>query len=196
MKPIDYIIHLLISVFLIFGVYQFYFWCQRQRWVKVRRFHFRADEAIPFWPTWAWVYLAFYYPAILYLNLIAKSPHHFNHIVASFLILLFMHMLIFLLFPVETPPHWRTVRPNRPLSERFMRFAQRIDDSTNCFPSMHVSVATLAAIHAHAALGLWAYLFPVVIAISCVFTKQHYLVDLPFGALLGVIAYRIYLLLG
>jgi hypothetical protein len=30
---------------------------------------------------------------------------------------------------------------------------------------------------------------PALIALSCVLTKQHYLIDLPFGALLGWSAY-------
>ena len=37
--------------------------------------------------------------------------------------------------------------------------------------------------------------FPLLIALSCVLTKQHYLIDLPFGALLGWVAYRLFLLL-
>ena len=53
MARVDYAIHLLMSVFIIFGVYQFYFWCQRQRWVPVRRFWSGLDDAIPFRAEWA-----------------------------------------------------------------------------------------------------------------------------------------------
>ena len=31
-------------------------------------------------------------------------------------------------------------------------------------------------------IGLWALAFPLLIALSCVFTKQHYLADIPAGA--------------
>jgi membrane-associated phospholipid phosphatase len=55
---------------------------------------------------------------------------------------------------------------------------------------MHVSVATLTAFHAKAHLGPSAFAFPVLIAISCIFSKQHYLVDLPFGAALGWVAWK------
>ena len=57
---------------------------------------------------------------------------------------------------------------------------------------MHVSVAMLTAMHSVATLGPLAFLFPVLIALSCVFTKQHYLIDLPFGAALGWIAFQAY----
>jgi membrane-associated phospholipid phosphatase len=40
------------------------------------------------------------------------------------------------------------------------------------------------------------FLFPLLIAASCVFTKQHYLVDLPAGAALGWGAYQLFLWMG
>ena len=46
MNPIDYAIHLVMTVFLIFGVYQFYFWCQRHAVVACRRFSAPLDERI------------------------------------------------------------------------------------------------------------------------------------------------------
>ena len=36
MTPIDYSVHLILSVFIIIGVYQCYFWCQRNMVVKPR----------------------------------------------------------------------------------------------------------------------------------------------------------------
>jgi membrane-associated phospholipid phosphatase len=62
---------------------------------------------------------------------------------------------------------------------------QRFDARSNSFPSMHVSVAMLTSLHLLPHLGTAAFAFPTLIALSCVFTKQHYVVDLPAGALLG-----------
>jgi uncharacterized membrane protein YbhN (UPF0104 family) len=59
-------------------------------------------------------------------------------------------------------------------------------------PSMHTSVAMLTALYLQPHLGTWAFLFPVVIGLSCLFTKQHYVVDLPAGAALGWVAYRVF----
>ncbi len=39
-------------------------------------------------------------------------------------------------------------------------------------------------------------IFPALIAVSCVFTKQHYLLDLPAGAALGWGAFRIFQWMG
>jgi hypothetical protein len=57
---------------------------------------------------------------------------------------------------------------------------------------MHTSVAMLTALHVQPQLGTWAFLFPALIALSCLFTKQHYVVDLPAGAALGWLAYRVF----
>ncbi|HVE40155.1 MAG TPA: phosphatase PAP2 family protein [Planctomycetota bacterium] len=192
MNAIDYAIHLVMTVFLIFGVYQFYFWCQRHPAVACRRFTAPLDERIPYWPAWSWVYSFLYYPAIVYLNWTVTSARHFNHLAMSFFLLLAGQMAFFVFFPVETPPHWRTINCGRTLSERFLLFVRKFDAPSNCFPSMHVSVATLTALHAHASLGPWVFLFPALIALSCVFTKQHYLLDLPAGAALGWSAYQIF----
>ena len=66
---------------------------------------------------------------------------------------------------------------------------QRFDDRNNSFPSQHTSVATLTALHLQPELGAAAFAFPVLIGASCLFTKQHFVLDIPAGALLGWIAY-------
>lgn len=99
MHPADYIIHLTLSVFLIVGLYQFYFW---------RRRHALAEA------------------------------------------------------------------------------------NSNCFPSMHVSVATLAALYLYPRMGPRALLFPALIGISTLFTKQRYLLDVPAGAALGWATFKLF----
>jgi hypothetical protein len=192
MKTQTFIIHLILSVVLIVGTYQFYFLTQRHHFTPVRTFNFSWDEKIPFVPWWSWVYSFLYYPAILFLNWLAQDSHQFTLMAFSFMVLLLMQMAAFYFFPVATPGHWRNYNKGQSASERFLLFVQKFDKPSNCFPSMHVSVAMLTALHALSALGPWVYAFPALIAISCIFTKQHYLIDLPFGALLGVMAYGVY----
>jgi membrane-associated phospholipid phosphatase len=185
MKITDYAINLLLSLVLIVGVYQFYFWCQRNHLATPRELKLRIDDCIPYWPSWVWVYSCIYYPIILYLNFIIDSARHFTHVATSYMLLLGLQMLFFVLFPVTTPAHWRGYNRERGLSERFLALVQRFDARSNSFPSMHVSVAMLTALHLLPHLGATAFAFPVLIALSCLFTKQHYVIDLPAGALLG-----------
>lgn len=195
MRPVDYVVTLLLSTILIVGTYQFYFLTQRYQLGRIRTFNFAIDEKIPYWPSWSWIYSFLYYPAILYLNWIAQDAHQFIMMAFSYILLLVMQMACFYIFPVATPSHWREYNQGRTLSERFLKLVQKCDAPTNCFPSMHVSVAVLTTMHAVGQLGGLAYAFPVLIGLSCLFTKQHYVVDLPFGALLGWVAYQGFVLL-
>ena len=114
-----------------------------------------------------------------------NSARQFTYIATSYILLLGLQMLFFVLFPVTTPQQWRAYNLRRTLSERFLALIQRMDAPSNSFPSMHVSVAMLTAMHLLPHLGAMAFGFPVLIALSCLFTKQHYVIDLPAGAVLG-----------
>jgi len=192
MTATDYVIQLTLSVFLIVGVYQFYFWCQRNALGEPRQLRLRVDDLIPYRPQWVWIYSLLYYPVILYTNLVISSPREFTHLAMSYLVLLALQMVCFLAFPVTTPVESRPGRTPWTCSERFLCFVQRLDARSNSFPSMHTSVATLTALHLAARLGGWAWTFPLLIGLSCLFTKQHYLIDVPAGAALGVLTYWVY----
>lgn len=190
----DYVIHLILSVFLIIGVYQFYFWCQRNVIEQPRDFSLAIDERIPYWPGWVWIYSFLYYPMILYINLVVESPRDFTHLAISYIVLLGLQMIVFILFPVHTPESWRTRDARRNLSERFLAFVQGIDGRSNSFPSMHCSVAMLTALHLLPHLGPAVFVFPVLIGLSCLFTKQHFLIDVPVGLALGWASYELFLI--
>ena len=192
MSQSDYLIHLTLSVFLVVGVYQFYFWCQRNPLGQPRELRLRIDDRIPYWPSWVWIYSFLYYPAILYTNALVESHRHFIYLTISYLVLLGLQMAFFVLFPVTTPEAWRAGNSRRTWSERFLAFVQKFDARSNSFPSMHTSVATLTALHLYPSLGTWAFAFPVLIGLSCLFTKQHYLIDVPAGAALGWAAFRVF----
>lgn len=191
MSTADYAVNLTLSVFLIVGVYQFYFWCQRNHATEPRELRLPIDDMIPYRPNWVWVYSFLYYPVILLLNWSVESSRQFNYVALSFVILLMAQMVFFVFFPVSTPEEWRCSE-GRNRSERFLLFVQSMDARSNSFPSMHMSVATLTALHLYARYGIWASIFPLLIALSCLFTKQHYLIDLPAGVALGWIAFGLY----
>ncbi len=195
MAPADYVLHLILSVFLIIGVYQFYFWCQRNVIERPRDLSLAIDEHIPFWPVWVWIYSFLYYPMILYINLVVESPREFTHLAISYILLLGFQMIVFILFPVQTPERWRARNARRNLSERFLAFVQSIDNRSNSFPSMHCSVAMLTALHLGPHLGPAIFAFPVLIGLSCLFTKQHFVIDVPAGLALGWATYELFLIM-
>jgi membrane-associated phospholipid phosphatase len=182
----DALVQLVLSIFLIVGVYQFYFWCQTNPLArKTRGMRLALDDGIPYRPHWVWIYSFLYYPVVLVITFTTSSSRQFLYIAISYVILLLLQMLTFVLFPVATPPEWREMNEGRGASERFLAFVQRFDAPSNSFPSMHTSVAVLTALHLQPALGPAIFLFPALIALSCLYTKQHYVADLPAGALVG-----------
>ncbi len=195
MKAADYFIHLTLSTFLIIGVYQFYFWCQRNYLTQPRELKLPVDDWIPYQPGWVWIYSFLYYPVILYLNWTVESARDFTYMASSYLLLLLFQMAFFLFFPVTTPQSWRKNNGKKTYSERFLAFVQSFDGESNSFPSMHTSVAMLTALHLYPSVGGWAFLFPFLIGLSCLFTKQHYLIDVPAGALLGWLTFYVFRLL-
>lgn len=194
MRLTETTIQLSMSVLLIFGIYQFYFWCQRNPLTRPRQLRIPLDDAIPYAPSWVWIYSCLYYPVIVYINFVTESPRHFLYLAMSYMVLLVLQMVFFVLFPVTTPQEWRTLNSRRDVSERFLAFVQRFDAPSNSFPSMHTSVAMLTALHLFPQFGPWTFAFPILIALSCLFTKQHYILDLPAGAILGWLSFQIYLL--
>ena len=197
MMPVqDLVVAIIMTIFLIVGVYQFYFFTQNHMIKEPKRINMKIDNLFKFKGWWVWIYSGLYYPMIVLIVLTMEDMRHYNYTAMSFFLLLFMQMAFFRYYPVETPPEWRDFGESNTLSVRFMKFVQSYDDNTNCFPSMHVSVATLVALHMWTnvgdMVGYWPFLFPVLIALSALWTKQHYLVDVIAGAPLGWLAWFAY----
>jgi membrane-associated phospholipid phosphatase len=202
MSALEHVIHLLMAIILIVGGYQFYFLVQRRHLGEPIEFPSKIDDRIPFRPEWVWIYSGLYYPVILVLVFTIKTFAQFSYTVFSFITLLIMQLAAFFFFPVKIPQHWREYDRDQSLSARFLGLVHSYDGLPNSIPSMHVSVSTLAAFHLQQNLlaetgmySLLAFLFPLLIAISALFTKQHYIVDLAPGAFLGYVNFEIYLLL-
>jgi membrane-associated phospholipid phosphatase len=198
MRPVDYAVSLIMAIVMIIGGYQFYFFVQRHHALKPREFNPRFDDLIPFWPSWVWIYSGLYYPIILLLVFAQDSYESFSKTAFSFLVLLAMQFTVFFFIPVKIPDRWRDYDHKKTLSHRMLAFVHRFDKLVNSIPSMHVSVATLTALHLHAvfapAMGNWigaVYLFPGLIALSALFTKQHYIYDILPGVAFGWLAFRI-----
>jgi hypothetical protein len=197
MDFIDYMISLVSAIVMIIGGYQFYFFVQRHHLGTPRHLNAKLDQHVPFWPSWVWIYSGLYYPIILLLVFVQTSFRMFNYTAFSFLLLLVLQCTVFFFFPIDIPNYWRAYDPNGSLSLRMLAFVHRFDGITNSLPSMHVSVATLTAIHLCNTLApmlgsyaMLSYAFPVLIALSALFTKQHYLADILPGVAFGWLAYR------
>jgi hypothetical protein len=173
----------------IVGAYQVFFWVQRNNYYfRTRCLKARMDDFIPFWPKWIWIYSFSYYILIGMVVASVKSIEQGVNVVFGGLILLIFQCACFMLFPCTVPAAWRKYKVSS-LSTRFMKFVQRLDNGRNCFPSMHCSVAMYVGLVLFPILSYYSLIMVLLVAISCLFVKQHQAADIVPGLLVGWLSY-------
>lgn len=152
------------------------------------------DRALPLMPVWALVYGALYVFLILLPIFVVRQVAQIRRTVFAYLLIWITAYVFFIVYPTEAP------RPDRVVGEGFAMWGLRIlyssDPPYNCFPSLHVAhsfVSALACIRVHRSLGIVATVCASLVALSTLFTKQHYVLDVIAGMFLAVIAYAIFL---
>lgn len=194
-SPLLYYEYLILTVLIaitITGGYQLFFWVQRNNYFfKTWCFKSKVDDLIPFWPMWVWVYSFLYYIMMGYVVISVQSIEQCVKLIFGGLVLLFFQCIFFMLFPAVAPKEWRTYEANS-LSLRYLKFIQKLDNGRNCFPSMHISIATYIGLLLFPIISpFWALTFIILIILSAVFVKQHPIFDIIPGILLG---WSVYLL--
>jgi membrane-associated phospholipid phosphatase len=152
------------------------------------------DRLIPLAPAWAVVYGALYGFLILLPVFAIQQDELIRRTVWAYLTVWCGAYLVFLLYPTVAP------RPEVVPEEGFAAWGLRIlydaDPPYNCFPSLHVAhsfVSGLAIARVHRRLGWIAITAASLVALSTLFTKQHYVVDLAGGIALAFIAWMLFL---
>lgn len=136
------------------------------------------EAAIPFWPPMILVYSMIYVLPLCMLVLLGKS-RHFALILDSFTIIALIHFFIFLMLPV----HYELRPMIQATTDPFLSavsFTYTMDDTTNCFPSMHVSFAFLSYFSIRRFRPGWAKAFfvgAIAVSLSTILVKQHYVLD-------------------
>ncbi len=152
------------------------------------------DRAIPIVPAWSIVYGALYLFLIVLPVLLIRQGAHIRTTALAFLTVWVIAYIVFLAYPTAAP------RPEKYVGEGFGAWGLNIlygaDPPFNCFPSLHVAhsfVSALACSRVHQRLGTFALIAASLVALSTLFTKQHYVVDVVAGIALALIAYRVFL---
>lgn len=151
------------------------------------------DARIPFVADSIWVYLALFPMALLPLFLV-RCPRLFRRTIAAYALAIVISVVVFAVFPVTSVE----LRADTAALD-VHRFAPwtvatlyRIDPPFNLFPSLHLSIALLAALsawRASKAFGAAALALCVPVAASIATVKQHFVVDGIAGLALASILY-------
>jgi membrane-associated phospholipid phosphatase len=152
------------------------------------------DRVLPVVPEWMLVYGSLYVFAVILPLAVVREPALVRRVMAAYLFAMIVSYVVFVLFPTTGP------RPAYVAGEGFAAWALRgvytLDAPSNCFPSLHVAyafVAAFACFRIHRGTGVAAAGWATLIAISTVYTKQHYVVDAIGGAFVASVAYACFL---
>lgn len=144
------------------------------------------DERVPFLAWTVWVYHSqFFFLAFVIVTI--KRRENFSRTFYSMSLASLLSFLIFVLYPTTLP---RTMPTGAGLTAKAFDVLYAIDAATNCLPSLHVSLAWLASVgmlHEEKRLGLLACVWAMLITVSTMTTKQHYLVDVVAGLALAAV---------
>ena len=152
------------------------------------------DTLIPFVPEWIWIYLL-YFP-ICFLPITFRELWMdigiFRKTVAGFGFQFVVAMTFFWLLPSQMS------RPSSEFSDlgrRVLGWFYTLDPGFNIFPSLHVAntsfISCLTWRIRGSLSGFLVWMICIFIAVSALFVKQHYLLDLPAGLFLGIFSYRL-----
>lgn len=152
------------------------------------------DGALPVRPTWALVYGSLYLFLIALPVFVVRQEEHIRRTVWAYLMVWLTAYLCFLVYPTIAP------RPARVMGDGFaawgLRFLYTADTPYNCFPSLHVAhsfVSAFTCYPVHRRVGIAATLCAVLVALSTLYAKQHYILDIVAGVLLAGVAYLVFL---
>jgi membrane-associated phospholipid phosphatase len=151
------------------------------------------DGTIPLLPTWALVYGALYFVLIVLPILIVREDAHLRRMFYTYLSVWLVAYGCFLVYPTAAP------RPPHIVGTGFAEWGLQLlyssDPPYNCFPSLHVAhsvVSAMVCYRVHRRVGILAMLCAALVALSTLFTKQHYVLDVVAGAFVAFLAQAIF----
>ena len=140
------------------------------------------DRLIPLVPFWSLVYGALYLVLIIAPIFIVRDEELLRRTVWSYLTVWLTAYACFYMYPTYAP------RPDSVPGSGFGAWGLRLlyssDPPYNCFPSIHVAhsfVSAFACHRVHRRLGRLALGAAALVALSTLFTKQHYVLDVVAG---------------
>ena len=146
----------------------------------------RLDAMIPFFPWTIFIYLG-HFPFVFLALFFLRDAENINRVAASMILATALTMPIFLLVPTVLPA--AELPTDSGFAGPIFAWFRPIDLSfSNCFPSMHVGYAYLTALGYRDEQRRWypaVLSYATLIALSTLLSKQHYVVDIPAGALLA-----------
>ncbi len=178
-----------IILFILWLIYFFTNYLNAER--TAFNFWISLDNLIPFIPGFVIFYLL-YFPLVLFQFFIIKKEKDFINVAKANIFVIIISNIIFLLLPTKI------IRPElivNDFSGFILSLIYLIDNNVNLFPSLHVSMSLLAFLNIikfKKNLKFTVLAIFILTTLSTLFIKQHYVIDIIGGLILGFISYKIY----
>ena len=151
---------------------------------------FDFEKTIPFMDWTIWIYMSSYiYVALAFILL--RQKENMNHVFYAQMLFLLIAMVFFFIYPTAYP------RPSveyNGTAGSMVNFLYLMDTPNNAMPSLHITLTFLAGFgflkerrHLFPLFMVWAIL----ISVSTLTVKQHYLWDILAGFVLAIAFYWI-----
>src|SRR5260221_7014810 len=147
------------------------------------------DNMIPLHAAWSLVYLSLFLAALLPV-FVVHQQELVRRTILAFLAIWLASFACFFAYPTIAPQHPRVIVES--FSTWTLRTIWSSDIKYNCFPSLHVAQCFLAALicyRVHRGVGVVAGVWAFLVAMSTLYTKQHYVLDAIAGPILACAAY-------
>jgi membrane-associated phospholipid phosphatase len=150
------------------------------------------DRAITVAPIWMLAYGSIWIFAFLPVFVVRQPALMRRFMLATFTVIGLAYVG-FLVYPTVLP---RAETVGDSFFARSLEVVYSLDPPYNCFPSLHVAwafVAALTSYRVHRGVGVVALVWATLIGVSTLYTKQHYAVDVIGGIAIAYAAYALFL---
>ncbi|MFA6032468.1 MAG: phosphatase PAP2 family protein [Myxococcota bacterium] len=150
------------------------------------------DYLIPLVPWWSWFYEALFVMPVC-MAPIRELPW-MRRAAMAVVTCCVVSWVFFVVMPVSTVGFRPESVPITDASTMFLNFIYFTDANGTCFPSLHVAIAMvfgLIGMHQWKGWGHALFVLSILISLSTIFTKQHYIMDVVAGAALAYASYRL-----
>lgn len=144
------------------------------------------DRFIPFIGWTVWIYHTQFIFLLLSVRAL-KTRKSITFTLYSMGLASAISFFVFFFYPTTLP---RPLIETKGLTGQAFQFLYSIDAASNCFPSLHVALACLAAAgiaKERAGWGVFAIVWAGLICLSTMTTKQHYFADVIGGVCVAVV---------
>jgi membrane-associated phospholipid phosphatase len=160
----------------------------------LHRLALAVDGAIPLVPGWAVVYGSLYLFLIVLPIFLVRDQVELRNTARAYLTVWLLAYVVFLAYPTVAARPAEVSGSGFPVAG--LRFLYSADTRFNCFPSLHVAhsfVSAFACRRVHRRVGNVCFGAAALVALSTLFTKQHYVVDVVAGVSLAAVAAAVFL---